>query len=243
MGYVLIIGSKSDIAKALADKYAQAGFNLYLAARNSTQQESFATDLKIRHKINVECMDFDVIDYSSHESFYEGLAEKPVGLILVAGYLGDQDTAQTDFEESQRIIDTNYTGLVSLTNIVANDFEHKGEGFIVGVGSVAGDRGRKSNYIYGSAKGALATYLSGLRNRLYEHNVQVLTVKPGFVNTAMTAGMDLPGALTAEPEEVANDIFKAQQAKKNVIFTKWHWRWVMKIITSIPEFLFKRLSI
>lgn len=243
MGYVLIIGSKSDIAKALADQYAQAGFDLYLAARNSAQQADFANDLQIRHQVKVESLDFDVLDYAGHQEFYAGLSNKPVGLILVAGYLGNQDKAQIDFEESQRIIDTNYTGLVSLTNIVANDFENKGEGFIVGVGSVAGDRGRKSNYIYGSAKGALATYLSGLRNRLYEHNVQVLTVKPGFVNTAMTAGMDLPGALTAEPDEVAKDIFNAQQSNKNIIFTKWHWRWVMKIITSIPEFMFKRLSI
>ena len=243
MAYLLIVGSKSDIAKALAEKYAKAGFDLYLAARNSSEQADFANDLKIRFQRDVLLLDFDVVDYAAHQQFYESLPESPVGLILVAGYLGDQEKAQESMDETRKIIDTNYTGLVSLTNIIANDFERRGEGFIIGVTSVAGDRGRKANYIYGSAKGALSIYLSGLRNRLCEHNVQVMTVKPGFVNTQMTAGMDLPAALTAEPVDVANDIFSAQQHKKNIIYTKWHWRWVMKIINSIPESLFKRLSI
>ena len=114
---------------------------------------------------------------------------------------------------------------------------------MVGISSVAGDRGRKSNYIYGSAKSALTAYLSGLRNRLYDAQVQVLTVKPGFVATKMTAGMDLPEKLTAQPEEVAEDIYKAQQNGKSVIYTKWIWRYVMMIIKMIPEWQFKGMSI
>jgi short-subunit dehydrogenase len=114
---------------------------------------------------------------------------------------------------------------------------------MVGISSVAGDRGRKSNYIYGAAKAALTAYLSGLRNRLYELQVHVMTVKPGFVATKMTEGMDLPEKLTALPEEVARDIFSAQQKGKDVLYTKWMWRWVMLIIRNIPEFQFKKMSI
>jgi len=138
-------------------------------------------------------------------------------------------------------MDTNYKGVVSLFNIIADDFEHRRNGFIVGISSVAGERGRKSNYIYGSAKAALTVYLSNLRNRLYDAQVHVMTVKPGFVATNMTKDMDLPEKLTAQPEEVAEDIYKAQQKNKNVLYTKW--RWVMLVIKMIPEWKFKVMSI
>jgi short-subunit dehydrogenase len=130
-----------------------------------------------------------------------------------------------------------------MLNIVANDFEKERRGFIVGVSSVAGDRGRKANYIYGSAKAAFSAYLGGLRNRMFESGVQVLTVKPGFVNTKMTEKLDLPEKLTAQPEDVATDIFKAQQSGRNVIYTKSIWMLVMLIIKHIPEFMFKKMSI
>ena len=164
-------------------------------------------------------------------------------LSLLLGILENKKKAQTDFKEAQQIMDTNYTGVVSLFNIIANDFEHRRSGFMVGISSVAGDRGRKSNYIYGSAKAALTAYLSGLRNRLHDAQVHVMTVKPGFVATKMTEEMDLPEKLTAQPEEVAEDIYKAQQKGKNVLYTKWMWRWVMMIIRNIPEFQFKKMSI
>ena len=163
-----------------------------------------------------------------------------MGVISAIGYLGDQKKAQSNFREANKILDTNYTGITSLFNVIANDFEKRGSGFIVGISSVAGDRGRKSNYFYGSAKAAFTTYLSGLRNRLYEANVHVLTVKPGFVNTQMTAKMDLPTKLTAQPEEVAKDIYDAQNSKKDQLYTKWYWKWIMIIIKLIPEFKFKK---
>lgn len=243
MSYILIIGAKSDIAKSVARKYAENGYDIYLAARNSSELEDFANDINLRTQKTAKCLDLDILDIASHEGFYNSLDEKPLGIISVAGYLGEQETAEVDFQESEKIINTNYVGIVSLINIIANDFERRKSGFIVGISSVAGDRGRKSNYIYGSAKAALTTYLSGLRNRLHEANVQVLTVKPGFVATKMTEGMDLPEKLTAQPEEVADDIFNAQQKGKNVLYTKWMWRWVMAIIKSIPEFQFKKMSI
>jgi hypothetical protein len=166
-----------------------------------------------------------------------------MGVISAIGYLGDQEKAQNDFRESNQIINTNYTGIVSLINIIANDFERRGSGFIVGISSVAGDRGRKSNYLYGSAKAAFTTYLSGLRNRLFKANVHVLTVKPGFVNTQMTAKMDLPKKLTAQPEDVAKSIFDAQNSNKDLLYTKWTWKWIMMLIKIIPEFKYKKINL
>lgn len=243
MSYILIIGAKSDIARATAREYAKNGYDIYLAARDVKTLEDFANDVTVRTGNKVELLELDILKYKTHQAFYDALNEKPLGVITTVGYLGDQDKAQENFKESAQIIDTNYTGVVSLLNIIANDFESRRSGFIVGVSSVAGDRGRKSNYIYGSAKAALTAYLSGLRNRLHESQVHVLTVKPGFVATKMTEGMDLPEKLTAQPEEVAADIFNAQQKGKNVLYTKWMWRWVMMIIKAIPEFQFKKMSI
>ena len=243
MSYVLIIGAKSDIARAVARKYAQNDYDLYLAARKSSDLEELVNDISIRTQRKVKYVELDILDYNSHATFYDTLEEKPLGVISAVGYLGNQDKAQSDFIEARKIIDTNYTGVVSLLNIIADDFEKRGSGFIVGISSVAGDRGRKTNYMYGSAKASLTAYLSGLRNRLYNADVQVLTVKPGFVATRMTEGMDLPERLTAQPEEVAEDIYGAQQKGKNVIYTKWVWRWIMLIIKIVPEWKFKRMSL
>lgn len=243
MSYILIIGAKSDIAKATAREYAKHGYDLYLAARNSDELKGFADDITVRTQRMVKLVELDILDYKSHQAFYDSLKEKPLGVISAIGYLGEQEKAQIDFTEAHQIMDTNYTGVVSLFNIIANDFEKRKSGFIVGISSVAGERGRKSNYTYGSAKAALTTYLSGLRNRLYGAQVHVLTVKPGFVATKMTKGMNLPEKLTAQPEEVAEDIYKAQQKGKNVLYTKWMWKWVMLVIRNIPEFQFKKMSI
>ena len=242
MSYILIIGAKSDIAKAIAREYAKHEYDLCLAARNSDELKDFVDDVIVRTQVTVNLVELDILDYKSHQAFYDNLEEKPLGVISVIGYLGEQEKAQLDFTESQRIMDTNYTGVVSLFNIIANDFEKRRNGFIVGISSVAGDRGRKSNYIYGSAKAALTTYLSGLRNRLYDAQVQVLTVKPGFVATKMTNGMNLPKKLTAQPEKVAKDIYKAQKKGKSVLYTKWIWKYIMMIIKIMPEWGFKRMS-
>jgi short-subunit dehydrogenase len=243
MGYILIIAAKSDIAKALAKKYAENGYSLYLAARKSSELQNFANDIKIRNQNDVKYIDFDVLNYKSHQNFYNSLEKKPVGVISVVGYLGEQEKAQNNFEEARKIMDTNYTGIVSVLNIVANDFKKNKNGFIVGISSVAGVRGRKSNFIYGSAKAAFTTYLSGLRNRLFKSNVHVLTVKPGFVLTKMTKNLNLPIKLTARPCEVANDIFNAQQNGKNIVYTKWYWKWIMFFIKNIPETMFKKMNI
>ena len=243
MSYVLIMGANSDIAKALARVYCANGYDIYLGARNVAQLEAFAKDLSIRTQRIVLCLELDVLDFASHHNFYNAISEKPLGVISTVGFLGVQEEAQSDFSQSKKIIDTNYTGVVSLLNIIADDFSERKFGFIIGFSSVAGERGRKSNYIYGSAKAALTAYLSGLRNRLYESGVHVLTVKPGFVATKMTAKMDLPEKLTSQPKEVAYAIYNAQQKKYNVIYIKWVWRWIMFIIKLIPEWKFKGTSL
>jgi len=243
MSYVFIVGAKSDIARETARVYAKNGYNLYLGARNVAQLKEFQNDLEVRSGSSVELIELDITAYETHQSIYDSLSEKPLGVVVVSGYMTEQHKAEKEWNESLNTISVNYTGAVSFLNIVANDFESQKRGFIVGVSSVAGDRGRKTNYIYGSAKAAFSTYLSGLRNRLHESNVSVLTVKPGFVNTKMTEGLALPEKLTAEPSAVAEDIYKAQQSGKNTLYTKWIWFYIMLIIKHIPEFIFKKLSI
>lgn len=241
--YLLILGASSDIAKAVARRYAKEKFNFYLAGRHVEELQKDAIDLSIRYGVQVTAIPFDMLETHKHASLYASLDPKPIGTICVAGYLGEQKKAEVDLDETLRIIATNYTGCVSILNIVANDYEARKKGFIVGISSVAGDRGRASNYIYGSAKAGFTAYLSGLRNRLSKSGVQVLTVKPGFVNTKMTEGLPLNPKLTAQPDEVAEDIYKAQVNGADVIYTKWFWRFIMLIIIAIPEKIFKKLSL
>lgn len=243
MSYVLIIGAKSDIAKETARVYAKNGYDLYLAGRDINSLDGLAKDINIRSNVKVELKELDLTKFETHQDFYNNLEEKPLGVVVVAGYMADQKECENDWNKTLNTINVNYSGVVSILNIATNEMEKERRGFIVGVSSVAGDRGRKANYIYGSAKAAFSAYLSGLRNRLFERGVQVLTVKPGFVNTKMTEGMDLPEKLTAQPEDVANDIFNAQQKGKDVLYTKSIWRFVMLIIKHIPEFMFKKMSI
>jgi len=244
MSYLLVVGATSDIAKATALVYAKQGYDLYLAARNTDDLTSFANDVRVRTGRDVQCLSLDVLDdIRQFVGFYDGLAEKPIGVVVAVGYLGEQNKAEQDMAETQKIINTNFTAVVCLLNLIANDFEQRKSGFIIGISSVAGDRGRKSNYMYGAAKAGFTAYLSGLRNRLNDVGVHVMTVKPGFVATKMTENLDLPEKLTARPDEVAKDIIKAQKKNVNVLYTKWMWRWIMLIITSIPEFIFKKLSL
>src|SRR5262245_32088329 len=156
--------------------------------------------------------------------------------------MAPQGEAQTSFELARRMIDVNYTSAVSLLNLAANYLEAQKAGFICAISSVAGDRGRQSNYIYGSTKAALNTYLEGMRVRLAKVGVPVTTVKPGFVDTRMTRG--LPGMfLVAQPERVARDICRAIKKRRSVVYTPWFWWGIMSIICSIPTFVFKRLKL
>jgi len=242
MSSVLILGARSDIAQAIAHRFGREGYDLILAARRADELEPAVKDLEIRHGVGVRAVEFDALEFADHDHFFEKIDPKPDITICVFGVLGDQDMARVDFSLAHRIIDSNYTGAVSILGIVANDYEKKKAGTIIGISSVAGDRGRQSNYVYGSAKAGFTEFLAGLRNRLAPSGVHVMTVKPGFVATRMTEGMKLPGAITARPDQVAESVFKGYRKGRNTIYTLWMWRYIMLIIRHVPEFVFKKLS-
>lgn len=243
MNYILMLGATSDMAYATAREFADRGWGIILAARNQKRLQVLKGDLEARYNVPVQAVAFEAADFSSHEQFYASLSEKPAVTAVFFGYLGDQQKAQTDWQETRQIIEANYTGAVSVLNIVANAYERNKSGFIIGVSSVAGERGRKSNYIYGSAKAGLTAYLSGLRNRLYHNGVHVLTVKPGFVATRMTEHLNLPKPVTATPEQVGKAIYSAYEKRKDVLYVLPIWRLIMQNIRMIPETVFKKMNL
>lgn len=242
--YLLILGANSDVAQALARKFAQAEqANFYLASRDMELLQKNARDLEIRYQVEAQALFFDAVDYASHAEFYRRLNPKPDGVVLAFGHLGEQQRAQEDFQEARKIIETNFLGALSILEIIAADFAQRRHGFIIGLSSAAGERGRQRNYIYGAAKGALTVCLSGLRNRLFPADVWVMTVLPGFVRTKMTEGIELYGKLEVQPEEVAEAIYKAHKKRKDIVYPNWLWQLVICVIRNIPEAVFKRLNI
>jgi short-subunit dehydrogenase len=243
---LLVLGANSLIAQAAASHFAAAGHELIFAGRLQDEPEKIAADFGIRYNVKCTAELIDALDYKTHRKFVEDVLAKTPGLdyiLIVFGYLGTQDKAQSDFNEAHRIIDTNYTGVVSVCELFAAEFESRKKGNIAVISSVAGDRGRQSNYMYGSAKAALSAYLSGLRSRLFKSGVNVLTIKPGFVNTPMTYGMPMPKIIVASPEKVGKDIYKGMIKGKSVLYTPFYWRWIMAIVKSVPEFIFKKLKL
>lgn len=241
--WLLVLGANSDMAVAIARRFAQAGWHIQLASRNIEALQIEAQHLQVAYGVKANACHFDARDPDRHASFYAALAHKPDGVVVAFGLLGDQTASQADFKQAQAVIETNYTGAVSICEIVAADMEQRQSGFIVGISSVAGDRGRASNYIYGSSKAAFSAYLSGLRHRLFKSGVQVMTVKPGFVATKMTEGLNLPAKLTATPQEVAQAVFTGVSKRKNEIYVKWMWRYIMLIIIHLPNFVFNRTKL
>lgn len=237
---VLILGAASDMAIATARTYAAAGYPVQLAARKKERLEELKNDISIRYSVPCTTHELDIAQFDSHATFWHSITEKPGIVISFIGYMNEQDKVAASLNETLLTINANYTGIVSLFNIIEADFCQRRNGVIVGVSSVAGLRGRQSNYIYGSAKAGFTTYLSGLRNKCFHHGVHVMTVLPGFVNTKMTAELALPKLLTAQPADVANAIFKAANKKKNVLYVKWFWKWIMLIVRNIPEGMFKK---
>ena len=243
MKNILILGANSDMAKAVAHEYAGNGCNLTLASRNCNRLNEFAQDLRVRLDVSVNVLEFDILDLSNHRHFIDSLEQVPCGVISAIGYLGTQESSVDNSAEFMQVTNTNYSAIACFFNEIAHDFAKRGSGFIVGISSVAGDRGRSSNYVYGASKAAFSAYLSGLRQSLCAKGIHVLTVKPGFVDTAMTKGMDLPEKLTASPQRVAHDIYKSQTKGRSVVYTMSVWWVIMTIIKVIPEFVFKRLKL
>ncbi|HJW18207.1 MAG TPA: SDR family oxidoreductase [Flavisolibacter sp.] len=240
MPTVLILGATSDIGFAIARKFASEKYDVQLAARNTSSLQPFQSDIKIRYGVKCSLHSFNALNFDSHSGFYNSLIPKPDVTVYVIGYMNDNEKVISDWNESLRTINTNYTGAVSILNLIASDYASHKAGTIVGISSVAGNRGRQSNYIYGSAKSAFTAYLSGLRNRLYHDNVHVMTVLPGFVYTKMTEHLKLPPLLTANPDGVAEAIYNGVRNKKDILYVKWFWKWIMFIITNIPESIFKK---
>lgn len=242
---VLILGATSPIARAIAMIYASRGLPVAVATRTLEDAEAIAADLHVRYGTKTIAVAFDAVAFDQHEAMLETIEEDlgPLSVALLAfGDMGAPPTGDVPFEQVARVIDTNYTGAVSLAEAIARRMESRERGAIIGLCSVAGERGRASNYIYGSAKGAFALYLGGLRNRLFEHNVNVLTVKLGFVDTRMTFGMET-NIPVASPEKVARAVVKASDRGEDVMFYPRFWAGIMGVIRSIPESIFKRMSL
>lgn len=241
--WLLVLGANSDMAIAIVRRFAQAGWHIQLASRNIEALQTEAQHLQVAYGIQTETYHFDARGTASHARFYADLSHQPDGVIVAFGLLGDQTESQADFAQALAVMETNYTGAVSICEVIATDLEQRQQGFIVGISSVAGDRGRASNYIYGSSKAAFSAYLSGLRHRLFKSGVHVMTVKPGFVATKMTAGLDLPEKLTATPQELAQAVWNGVNNQSNVIYVKWMWRYIMLIIMHLPNFIFNKTKL
>jgi decaprenylphospho-beta-D-erythro-pentofuranosid-2-ulose 2-reductase len=243
MPTVLILGAGSDMAMAIAKTFAKNNYAIQLGARNAERLAPFKTDIQLRHPVTCTLHDFDALQFNTHAAFFQQLHPKPDVTVCVFGVMDEEDLAFSNWDIAERMINSNYTGAVSILNTVAAYYQQQQQGCIAGISSVAGERGRQSKLIYGSSKAALTAYLDGLRNKLFKDNVHVVTVKPGFVYTRMTEKLTLPAMLTAQPEEVGNAVYKAVQKKKNVIYVRWMWRWIMLIIKCIPEFQFKKMKL
>ncbi len=245
MTKIVICGATSAIAMETAKIYAARGSEFFLIARNNSKLSAVANDLRVRGAKKVDTAVADLTDISCHQRLIDqaSAALPDFDLFLIAhGTLGDQNACERDFSLAQKELDANFLSAASLLTIVANRFEAAKNGSIAVITSVAGDRGRKSNYIYGAAKGALDIFLQGLRNRLYSSGVNVLTIKPGFVDTPMTADIK-KSPLFASPQTVARGIVSAIDRRKDIVYLPWFWIWIMLIIRNIPERIFKRLSL
>ena len=246
MRRILIVGATSAIAEATARLFAARGDALFLAARNAAHLRVIADDLKVRGAARVSTATLDVADFSLHEPVVDQ-AERELGgidLALIAhGTLSDQQQCQADVAALRHEFDVNALSVMGLLTLLANRFESRRQGTLAVISSVAGDRGRQSNYAYGSAKAAVTTFLSGLRQRLAKANVDVLTIKPGFVDTPMTAAIPDKGALWAKPDAIAAGIVRAIERRRSVVYLPWFWRWIMWVIRHIPEPVFKKIRL
>jgi decaprenylphospho-beta-D-erythro-pentofuranosid-2-ulose 2-reductase len=252
---VLILGATSPIAKAVAEAYAQKHFEIALAARDVSSAQIIAQDLQIRYGVKTKAFAFDALSIDQHQLLLNEVSDHfgRIEIALLAfAEMKDQNQAQADVKLAKRMIDINYTGSVSVCELLAQKMIDQKQSqnattpterpAIIVISSVAGEKGRKSNYIYGSTKGALTIYLQGLRNRLHAHQIQVLTAILGFVDTPMTYGLQTPIPI-ATPENTAKAIFEAQQAGNDLLYYPKFWRGIMTVIKALPEWAFKRTSI
>ncbi len=240
----IILGASSTIGRAFARSVAEEGAHLVLAGRRMDDLAATATDTEARGAASATPVAFDARDPDSFQAVIDAATSKP-GTLSCAVFVGSmppQDAIDADPDLLDGVIADSFTGPARFLQMLAPALQDRGDGAVVGVGSVAGDRGRLGNYVYGAAKAGFATYLSGLRNALGRHGVHVLTVKPGPVDTAMTEGLG-PQPFMSTPEAVVSDIHKALRKGRNTLYTKWIWWPIMTVIKLIPEPIFKKMSI
>lgn len=245
---VLIVGATSAIARELCARLARRGWSLLLAARDQDELQRIAGDLRVRYSANVFVVNYDALDPTAAEAFWnvcrEQLSGQVDGVVVCHGYLPPQRDSQQNQNEIRQTMAVNLTSVIELLTPIANWMETRRGGWLAVVSSVAGDRGRQSNYLYGASKAGLSTFLQGLRNRLHSSGVHVLTVKPGIVATPMTDGLVDPSSpLVSTPEVVARDIERAILRRRDCIYTPWFWRPIMTVIRTIPEAIFKRMKL
>ena len=245
----MIVGATAGIARALVREMARCGFDLILAARDENELKILAADARIRSKAKIAITAFDtgeIVEAERDAKFWNDvlqLCEGDLhGVVLCHGVMPPQEAAQRDWQLSRAMIEVNYASFVSLLNIAADYFQKRESGFIVGLGSVAGDRGRAGNYIYGSTKAALGVLLQGVRQRLALYDVDVITIKPGPIDTAMTFGLKkLP--LLVPPERAARDIVRAIRRRKPIAYTPSPWRIIMTLLCLVPESLWRKMKV
>lgn len=240
---VLVLGATSSLAIATMRRLA-GNTRFMLVARNPDRLTAVAQDLLTRGALAAETWVMDLDNTSAHPEMLAAAAERlgRIDLALIAyGVLGDQRAAEADFEIAAAILHTNFTSTVSLLTWLGNYFQAQRGGTLAVISSVAGDRGRKSNYVYGASKGALNIFLEGLRNRIDRDGVQVLTIKPGFVATPMTAHVP-QNALFASPDQVAHGILRAIERRRDVVYVPWFWAGIMLLVRAIPGFRFKKMN-
>jgi short-subunit dehydrogenase len=246
MKKVLIIGATSSIATACARLWAEQGNEFFLVARNNEKLKQTAADLRARGAKAVTLHTMDATDFAAHPAMLASClgALQQIDIALIAhGTLPDQKACEQDVGMALQEFSNNGTSVIALMTLLANQFEKQHCGTLAVISSVAGDRGRPSNYLYGTAKAAVSTFCEGLRARLFKVGVHVIDIKPGFVDTPMTQGLPLPAGLVAKPEQVAQRIVKGIEHKVGVLYTPGFWALIMTIIKLIPCVIFKRINI
>lgn len=242
---LLIVGATSSIARALVRRLSALGATVHLAARDVDEAERIGRDAQVRFGVDASWSAYDVTEPNAHAAVLDAATEAMGGLdgvVVAVGMLGDAERARHDPVHLRTVIDVNFTSVAHLLTRAADRLEAQGHGVIAAFSSVAGDRGRASNYVYGSAKAGLSAFLQGLRARLHPHGIHVLTVKPGPVDTRMTFGLDdLP--LLTDPDAVAADVVDALHRQTDVLYTPGIWRWIMTALRALPERVFKRLPL
>ena len=240
---LLILGGKSKVAISIAKKFASKKFNIISAGRNISSLIDEKQMISDTYKVKYELTEFDILKFDNYEVFYNSLPFKPSVIICVIGFLPKNNLNKNDFISKNKLIQTNFVGPSLILEFFAEKYAVANDKLsIIGISSVAGDRGRASNFLYGSAKSGFTQFLSGLRQKYYRKNIHVLTIIPGFIDTAMLKGINAPRLLISSSDMIADKVYNGYKKRKMIVYSKY-WKYIMIIIKIIPEFIFKRLNL